>query len=176
MVVNPDPAATPTDLTTCAKGGPLKPGEYVVHDTDDLATALPARPCRRGRRSPPCPAPPPPGPRPGPGTWPDREPIRIRIVDGGLTTAAQQAVKWELADRLLTVFLRQAEMVTVRLSSFPIDGGLDVMGIWNLLPAAVRAAQRSQAKLGLPLDVHAVPRAHPRPRRREAAPAPRRVG
>ena len=38
--------------------------------------------------------------------------------------------------RLLTVFLRQAEMVTVRLSSFPVDGGLDVMGIWNLLPAA----------------------------------------
>src|SRR5205085_7403764 len=75
-------------------------------------------------------------------------PIRIRVVDGGLTTDAQQAVTWEPGPRLLTVFLRQAEMVTVRLSSFPVDGGLDVMGIWNLLPAAVRAAQEAAAKAG----------------------------
>ena len=148
-VVNPDPAATPTDLTTLAKGDPLQTGEYVVRDTDDLAMPYLPDPLSAGTSFTTLPGAAPTRAQAWPGTWPDRKPIRIRIVDGGLTTDGQKAVDWAPADRLLTVFLRQAEMVTVRLSSFPIDGGLDVMGIWNLMPAAVRAAQLAIAKAGL---------------------------
>ncbi len=148
-VVNPNPAATPTDLATLHRGDPLQPGEYVVRDTDDLAlpylpdplsagasfTTLPGDAATRTQGWPG-------------GAWPDRKPIRIRIVDGGETTAAQKAPSWEAGPRLLTVFLRQAELVTVRLSSFPIDGGLDVLGVWNLEPAAIQAAQAADAKAG----------------------------
>ena len=147
-VVNPDPAATPTDLATLAKGGPLQPGEYVLRDTDDLAMPYLPDPLSAGASFTSLPGAASTRTQAWPGAWPDRRPIRIRVVDGGLTTDAQQAVTWEPGPRLLTVFLRQAEMVTVRLSSFPVDGGLDVMGIWNLLPAAVRAAQEAAAKAG----------------------------
>ena len=56
--------------------------------------------------------------------WYDRQPIRIRIEDGPARRARRRRpAPWSAADcdaatRLLTVFVPQAEIVTVRLSSF----------------------------------------------------------
>jgi hypothetical protein len=146
-VFNPDPAATPTDLTDPArkKGDPLEPGEYVLHDTDDLVlpylpdplalgaslTTLPGDATTRLQRW-----------EQG-GSWHVRKPLRIRIENGS------GAPSYSASKRLLTVFLPQAEIVTVRLSSFLEPADLEVMAVWMLESAAARAAQQQDAERGL---------------------------
>ncbi len=145
-VFNPDPAATPTALTpNREKGAPLEKGEYVYYDTDDLQlpylpdplslgasfTTLPGEAGTRLQRW-----------EAGPD-WFDRRPLRIRIEDGS------GAPSYDAADRLLTVFLPQAELVTVQLSSFLEPGDLELMGVWMLERDVVRAAQQPDAERGL---------------------------
>lgn len=150
FVVNPDPTATPSSLPAArTEQNPLKPGEYVCIEVDNLAlpylpdvlsagasfTRLPGDAATRTEAW-------------LGGDWPDRKPMRIRIADGGETGAAQQAPQWNPATRVLTVFLRQAELVTVRLSSFPIAERLDELGIWMAEPAGTRTVQEPDAKAG----------------------------
>jgi hypothetical protein len=148
FVVNPDPGQTPTDLNNLPKGEPLKQGEYVCHGTDpelpylpDLASRGPSFTTLPGDV----------GTRIHPewrGAWPGRKPMRIRIQDGGKTGDPQKAPDWDEPSGLLTVFLRQAEMVTVRLSSAPEAGFEGYMGIWDLLDGPTKSAQRAGAASG----------------------------
>ena len=144
FVVNPHPSATPTNLAdpTRTKGQPLQSGEYVCHDVDELElpylpdplsvgvsfTTLPGDAATRLQ------------PWDAGADWYERAPFRIRIEDG---TGAPT-----FAAGVLRVFLPQAEMVTVRLSSFMDAGDLELMGIWMLERPAVRAAQSALAKEG----------------------------
>ncbi|MDP1805482.1 MAG: hypothetical protein Q8K72_09980, partial [Acidimicrobiales bacterium] len=146
FVVNTNPGATPTDLTdpTRAKGDPLQPGEYVCHDTDDLAlpylpdplslgaslTTLPGDAGTRLRKWQ------------GSADWFDRRPFRLRIEDGA------GAPVYSSAQRLLTVFLPQAEMVTVQLSSFVDPADLELLAVWMLERPAARTAQQADAEAG----------------------------
>jgi hypothetical protein len=146
FVFNPDPATMPTDLSDPSrkKGDPLKPGEYVCHDTGDLAlpylpdplslgasfTSLPGDAVTRLQRW-----------EAGP-EWYERRPFRIRIEDGSGPPV------YESGKRLLRVFLPQAEMVTVRLASFMDPGDLELMAVWMLEQSAVRAGQQAIAEQG----------------------------
>lgn len=145
-VFNPDPGAAPTVLTPDReKGAPLQPGEYVYYDTDDLGlpylpdplslgasfTTLPGEAGTRLQRWE------------GGAEWFDRRPLRIRIEDGAGAPA------YDADERLLTVFLPQAELVAVRLSSFLEPGDLGLMGVWMLERDVVRAAQQADAERGL---------------------------
>jgi hypothetical protein len=146
FVVNATPGATPTDLTdpTRRKGDPLQQGEYVCHDTDSLAlpylpdplslgasfSTLPGDAGTRRRKWPA-------------GTeWFDRRPFRLRIEDGAGTPV------YDSANRLLTVFLPQAEQVTVQLSSFVDPADLELLAVWMLESPAARAAQQADAEAG----------------------------
>jgi hypothetical protein len=147
FVFNPDPAATPTDLwdPNREKGAPLQQGEYVCHDVDDLATPYLPDPLSLGVSLSTLPG--------GAGTrlqrwetgprWYDRRPFRIRIEDGAGPPV------YAGADRLLTVFLPQAEIATVRLSSFMDPDDLELMAVWMLERSWVRAGQQQSAELGL---------------------------
>lgn len=147
FVFNPDPGATPTDLADPArqKGDPLQSGEYVCHDVDTLELPYLPDPLSRGASLTTL---------PGDGTtrrlrweagapWYDRRPFRLRIEAGS------GAPVYNAGKRLLTVFLPQAELVTVRLASFVDPAALDLMGIWMLEREAVRALQRPDAERGL---------------------------
>ncbi len=146
FVVNTAPGATPTDLIDPArrKGDPLQPGEYVCHDTDDLALPYLPDPLSLGASF---------STLPGGGAtqlrqweggpdWYDRRPFRLRISDGAGAPA------YDPAQRLLTVFLPQAEMVTVRLSSFVDPADLELMAVWMLERPVARAAQQADAEAG----------------------------
>lgn len=146
FVFNPDPAAAATVLAPDRdKGAPLQQGEYVCHDTDDLQLPYLPDPLSLGASFTTLPG--------ETGTrlqswetgadWFDRRPLRIRIEDGA------GAPVYDAAERLLTVFLPQAELVSVRLSSFLDPGDLGLMGVWMLERAAVRAVQQPDAERGL---------------------------
>src|SRR5438034_2241139 len=131
-VVSSDPNATPTNLSTHTKGETLLPGEYVIRDTNDLGmpylpdaasdgASFTTLPGDAGTLTVPWRG----------ASWPDRKPIELRIVDGGLTTAAPTPSKPDsIAEpKVITVALRQADMVIVRLSSYPTKAGVDVSAI-----------------------------------------------
>lgn len=146
FVVNTNPGATPTDLTDPArrKGDPLQSGEYVCHDTDDLALPYLPDPLSLGASFTTLPG--------EAGTflqkwegisqWYDRRPFRLRIEDGAGPPA------YDTAQRLLTVFVPQAELVTVQLSSFVDSGDLELLAVWMLEHPLVRAAQQADAEQG----------------------------
>ena len=145
-VFNPDPDEQPTVLDADrAKGAPLKSGEYVYYDTDDLELPYLPDPLSRGASFSTL-----PGdtatrlqPWKAGAPWYDRRPLRIRIEHGA------GAPVYNAAKRLLRVFLPQAEVVTVRLSSYMEPGELELMGVWMLEQPAARAAQQPFAELGL---------------------------
>lgn len=140
FVVNPDPAAA-TDLATRNKGAPLKPGEYVCHDVDELALPYLPDPLSFGASFTSLPGK--PGTHLQPwavGKWPDVQPFRILIQDGSGAPS--------FADRLLTVSLPQAEMVTVRLASYMKPADLELMGVWMREQSATRSAQQTDAEQG----------------------------
>ena len=147
-VVNPDPAATATNLSTHTKGQPLQPGEYVIRDDDDLAVPYLSDPISAGAAFTKLPGDADTRTIDWPGGWPDQESIRIEIIDGGPTNAPQKKPGWDGVNRLLTVHLRQAELVTVRLSCFPTQDGIAFSGILDLLPGNVRQAQAAHVKAG----------------------------
>lgn len=146
FVHNSDPSKIPTDLTdpNRRKGDPLQQGEYVCHDVDKVD--LPYLPDVLSRGLALAILPGDAGPRLTPwesdGPWHDRQPIRLRIEDGA------GAPDYDAGERLLTVFLPQAEMVTVRLSCFLSAADLELMGIWMLERPAFRNAQQSDAEQG----------------------------
>lgn len=147
FVFNPDPSATPTDLSDPdrTKGAPLQQGEYVCHNTPNLATPYLPDPLSLGASFTTLPGDVGTTLRPwkaGP-KWYDRRPMRIRIEDGAGPPV------YDGGKRLLTVFLAQAEMVTVRLSSFMDPSELELMGVWMLERPWVRAAQQPFAEQGL---------------------------
>jgi hypothetical protein len=153
FVVNPDPNATPTDLTQHTKGDPLQQGEYVCHGAEQLHlpylpdvlsagaafTSLPGDPNGTGKTWP--------QPWDG-GDWPERFPFLLRIADGGLTDDPQRELHFDEDTRLLTVYLRQADMVTVRLSSVPtsIPDALGVLGIWQLVESPSASLKTAAAE------------------------------
>jgi hypothetical protein len=146
FVVNPDPSAIPTDLTDPkrTKGAPLKPGEYVCHDVDDLLTPYLPDPLSAGASFTQLPGD--GAPRlqrwEGGPDWYDRRPFRLCIEDGAGPPA------YDAGERLLTVLLPQAEVVTVRLASFMDPNDLDLMAIWMMERSWVRAAQANIARQG----------------------------
>lgn len=146
FVVNTEPGATPTDLTDPArrKGAPLQPGEYVCHDTDDLALPYLPDPLSLGASLTTL-----PGDAAtrlaaweGGPEWFDRRPFRLRVAGGA------GAPTYDAGQRLLTVFLPQAAMVTVRLSSFVDPADLELLAVWMMERPAARAAQRADAEAG----------------------------
>ncbi len=150
-VVNPNEGATPTDLSTHPKGAALQPGEYVVRDTNDLTLPYLADPASAGVAFTVLPGDASTRQIAWPGDrWPDPKPILLRIEDGGLTTdPAKQPVA---GVRELAVPLRQAELVVVRMSSFPTPDGVAFSGILDLLPSPTAsqsaATARAEAKAG----------------------------
>ena len=171
----PRPAATPTDLDRSRpqEGRPAQLRRIRAATTsDNLALAVPPDPlslgasvddrCRATRRH---------GSSAGRAgaDWYDRKPFRLRIRHG-----CRPRRRTTRRKRLLTVFLPQAEMVTVRLWSFldlarPRPDG--ACGCSNGRSRADRPAGARGA--GPALDAHAVAAAHARARRREAARARR---
>ncbi|MGH9023548.1 MAG: hypothetical protein ACRDV9_10690 [Acidimicrobiia bacterium] len=146
FVFNPEGPAQATDLSDPArdKGAPLKPGEYAYIDTEDLALPYLPDPFSVGASFTTLPG--------AAGTeligwvagtkWFERSPMRVRIQDGS------GPFTWDPGHRLLTVLLPQAEMVTVRLSSFLGPDDLVQMGVWMLEAAGVRAGQLAAAQSG----------------------------
>jgi hypothetical protein len=158
FVFNPDPNETPTDLSARdpRKAAPLKPGEYVCHDTDDLSLPYLPDPLSFGPSLTTLPG--------SSGTWfrrwkgpvarwYERAPIRISIEEGA------GAPKYDASRRLLTVFLRQAEMVTVQLSSCMGDPAslsdpefsnpLELMALWTEQSQSLRDQRAPDALRGL---------------------------
>ncbi len=146
FVVNPDPAKTPTDLAdpNRQKGDPLQQGEYVCHDLDDLALPYLPDPLSLGAAFATLPGDAAPRlvPWEGGPDWFDRRPFRLRIEDG------VGAPLYDAGQRVLTVLLPQAEMVTVRLSSFLDAADLGLMGVWMLERPAFRSVQQPSAEQG----------------------------
>jgi hypothetical protein len=141
FVFNPDPKATPTDLGTHQKGDPLKQGEYVCHDTKQLKLPYLPDPISRGASFTVLPGDLETRLQVWEGTsWPDARPMRVRIKDG---TGTPKYTKG-----LLTVYLPQAEMVTLRLSSYMDKKDLDLMAIWMRQDSASRTAQKNDAEYG----------------------------
>ena len=141
FVFNPNPKATPTDLRTHQKGDPLRQGEYVCHDTNQLKLPYLPDPISRGASFTILPGDVKTRLQAWEGTsWPDAPPMRVLIKNG---TGTPKYTKG-----LLTVYLPQAEMVTLRLSSYMDKKDLDLMAIWMRQDSASRTAQKSDAEEG----------------------------
>ncbi len=140
VVVNPIDPAHPTDLTdpNRTKGQALQPGEYVLHDVDQLDLPYLPDPLSVGASFTALPGAPgswlqqwePTDPN---APWYDRRPFRVRIEDG------TGAPVYDAPKRLLTVKLPQAEMVTVNLSSYLDEGAQELFGPWMLQRAIFRS-------------------------------------
>lgn len=137
------------------------PGEYVLHDVDQLS--LPYLPDPLAFAASFTTLPGDAGTRvlewPSGGDWFDRKPVQLRIEEGS------GVPEWDPAARLLRVFLPQAEHVRVHLSSVLPKEELPLMGVWMLEREPFRQSQEEDAILGrhwmltprLTLDlVHAV--------------------
>ncbi|MGH9245457.1 MAG: hypothetical protein ACRD29_14305 [Acidimicrobiales bacterium] len=150
FVVNPvDPDAATVLTPDRDKGLPLQPGEYVCHHVDQLDLPYLPDPLSAGASFTSLPGDPGPRLQPweptAPSTpWYDRRPLRLRIEDGSGPPV------YSASDRLLTVKLAQAEMVTVRLSSFMDPADLELMGVWMNEREFVRSSplQKSAAEQG----------------------------
>lgn len=150
-VVNDDrtPGAEPTDLAGHPRGEPLKRGEYVVHDTDQLILPYLPDPLARGAALLDLPGHAGVWPQRFDGRWHAREPFRLELIQG----EAGAEPKWDADLRLLTVSLPQAEVARVPLSCFldPTDGGgsdLDLLAVWDLLSKQRRGELRAMALEG----------------------------
>ena len=140
VVVNPIDPAHSTDLTdpNRTKGQALQPGEYVLHDVDQLDLPYLPDPLSVGASFTALPGAPgswlqqwePTDPN---APWYDRRPLRVRIEDGAGVPV------YDATKRLLTVKLPQAEMVTVNLSSYLDEGTQELFGPWMLQRAIFRS-------------------------------------
>jgi hypothetical protein len=78
------------------------------------------------------------------GTWPDLEPLRLRIAEA----AAPTAPNWDGNERLLTIYLQKAEQAEIRYSSYLGAGELDHHGVWDWLGGDPAGTLREQAQVG----------------------------
>jgi hypothetical protein len=137
----PSVTGTPTDLATMARGASLNPGEYVVHDTDQLRlpylpdplaagltlrfsdaaddVALPPllnlEAMRTDYR----------------GAWPEAEPYRL-ILTGGA------ALDGRVEGNSITIAMPPGHKLRMRLSSALRREALALLGIWGAVPAALQ--------------------------------------
>ncbi len=58
--------------------------------------------------------------------WPELQPFRLEVIESD-----GRPLRWDKANRVLTVPLEQAEQATVRLSSFLNPGDLLLLGMWE---------------------------------------------
>lgn len=135
------PANTLKKLDDLKRGEPLTPGQYVVHDVDDLVLPYLPDPLAHGvamvfpdagkdRGLPPILAVEGVS-SPYLGDWPNLEPFRLV-----LETAAQLTGRVE--GRVITIGLAPGTKLNMRLSSTLTREGLELLGLWRLLPQAVR--------------------------------------
>jgi hypothetical protein len=174
-----DPGVPESTLKTLPlpPGEPPAPGQYVVHDTDDLTLPYLPDPLARGISLV--------FPDAGRdrqlifpfgtegftaryrGRWPEPAPFRL-VLNGG------EALSGRLTGRTLTLTLPPGDVQRFRLSSHLDIGDLDLFGFWRLLPPILRdnpviaeAAADGWMWIFTPFDrvslVHAVPRPLERP-------------
>ena len=135
------PAATLKNLNDLKRGEPLTPGQYVVHDVDDLVLPYLPDPLANGvamvfpdagkdRGLPPILAVEGVA-APYLGDWPGLEPFRL-VLD----TAPELTGKVE--GRVITIGMPPGTELNMRLSSTMTKAGLELLGLWRLLPQALR--------------------------------------
>lgn len=80
------------------------------------------------------------------GDWPDFRPFRIRLEEGS------QPARWDNSSRLLTIYLRKGESVTLRISCYFPERFLPVQGLYRWLEKPERIIPRKvmQPPRGLP--------------------------
>ncbi len=80
------------------------------------------------------------------GDWPDYRPFRIRLQEGS------QPARWDNSSRLLTVYLKKGESVTLRLSCYFPERLLPVQGLYRWLekPERIIPQKVMQPPRGLP--------------------------
>jgi hypothetical protein len=135
------PPSTRTDLASLKRGDPLAPGEYVVHDTDQLVLPYLPDPLARGLalvfpdagkdRPLPVPFSIEGMTTPYAGTWPALEPYRL-VLAGGETLAGK------VEGNVITITLPLGRTLRMRVSSSLKREDLDLLGLWTLLPAEWR--------------------------------------
>jgi hypothetical protein len=128
-------------LDDLKRGEPLTPGQYVVHDVDDLVLPYLPDPLAHGvamvfpdagkdRGLPPILAVEGVASR-YLGDWPNLEPFRLV-----LESAAQLTGKVD--GRVVTIGIPPGTKLNMRLSSTLTKNGLELLGLWRLLPKALR--------------------------------------
>ncbi|MCX8159589.1 MAG: hypothetical protein N3G18_01480 [Candidatus Saccharicenans sp.] len=80
------------------------------------------------------------------GEWPDFRPFRIRLQEGS------QPARWDNSSRLLTVYLKKGELVTLRISCYFPERFLPVQGLYRWLekPERILPQKVLQPPRGLP--------------------------
>lgn len=80
------------------------------------------------------------------GDWPDYRPFRIRLREGS------QPARWDNSARLLTVYLKKGESVTLRLSCYFPERFLPIQGLYRWLekPERIIPQKVMQPPRGLP--------------------------
>lgn len=143
VILQPPPGATgtPTDLATLVRGAPLKPGEYVIHDVDQLALPYLPDPLAVGLtlRFPDAGGDVPLPPLLGVeamrtdyrGEWPAAEPYRL-VLTGG------PALDGRVDGNLITIAVPPGHKLRMRLSSTLARADLSLLGIWDAFPQALK--------------------------------------
>jgi len=144
-LVDPPDATDPLPtLEALRRGDPLAPGQYVIHDTDDLVLPyLPDAMIRGVSMVFPDAGHDRPLHAPisiegtttdyhGLAKWPDVEPYRLVFSTGRPLAAAVQG-------RTIKMTLPAADMLRVRLSSSIVGSRLEQFGFWRGLPEAIRS-------------------------------------
>lgn len=80
------------------------------------------------------------------GNWPDFRPFRIRLQEGS------QPARWDSSGRVLTVYLKKGESVTLKLSCYFPEAFLPVQGLYRWLekPERIIPQKVMQPPRGLP--------------------------
>lgn len=80
------------------------------------------------------------------GDWPDFRPFRIRLEEGS------QPARWDGASRVLTVYLKKGESVTLRISCYFPERFLPIQGLYRWLekPERILPQKVLQPPRGLP--------------------------
>lgn len=152
------PGVVPTDLDNLPTGDPLKQGEYIVREEEQLITPYLPDPLAFGvalRNLP--------GDPDGihlvefDGDWPDVTPFRIRIVERpGLMNECEQVYpqqhepSWDAQNNILTVYLEKGRVAHVQYSSIVIPEKVDTLGLqkWTHLSNSDREELRMKIATG----------------------------
>ena len=80
--------------------------------------------------------------------WLAREPFRLAVTEG------KRAPAWDVAHRVLTLYLPKSAMLQVELSSYLNAGDLSLMGVWNWLRERIELEEMlSVQNFGGPVNV-----------------------